>query len=225
VTAVTELGTTEIPNPQYTLARAPRPAEDLKRLSVPGHGSGRLMPDSIIESKENGKQLFKTGEGVFNATHSLVLEAPNDCSIYLREGTTARVIAKDGLIIVQNIKETELNALKVRVKNHIFECSVGSEIIICDNAPDIFATMVKDNIARRHLLSVEIPSSGLIVNRSEVDLTSLMQNSPLMRKLYRSRNDSDKDMLKDIMQTIVSYDYVKRGTDPYHRMAGLSTPQ
>jgi len=27
------------------------------------------------------------------------------------------------------------------------------------------------------------------------------------------------------MQTIVSYDYVKRGTDPYHRMAGLSTPQ
>jgi hypothetical protein len=80
--------------------------------------------------------------------------------------------------------------------------------------------MRKDGVGRRHLQSTETGGGAIIVNKAEVELTSLMQYSPLMRKLYKSHETSDKMIVQDLMKTIVSLNMVTQTHGGYQRMAG-----
>lgn len=198
--------------------------EELRSMSLGRRGKAKFLTSTAIETQPNGSVLLKSGEAIISAEQSLVVEA-NNGTIYMQPGSIVRANVRNGVLAVENIKEIDPASVKVRSKTHKFDCGVGAEVVIGSNAPEILAEMRNDNIARRHLQSIESVTGNTVANSAEIDLATLMQSSPTMHKLYRSKDDSDRALVRDIMQTIVSVNVVKGGGDNYQRMAGLPCTQ
>ena len=124
------------------------------------------------------------------------------------------------MVAVKCIKETEPDSVQIRIKSHIFDCGAGGEILVGNSAPEVYAEMRNDGIGRRHMHSIE--TGARVVNKSEIELASLMQYSPTMRKLYKSPDESNKELVRDIMKSIVSVNFVTQDHGGYRRLSGLS---
>lgn len=201
-------------------ATFPQTSEELKSLRLP-NGSAKYLSNSEVTTEQNGRVYFNTGEAVFVADKQLVIRT-NTFTVHMRAGSTVQMVARKDVILVRNLGEAENNSVKIRLGDHIFDCGVGGELIAGNSAPILFDEMSKDGIARRNLQSTEANSGNVLVNKSEVSLTSLLQNSPIMRKIYKSKDASDKRLVTDLMKTIVSLNVVTGARGQYRRMASSS---
>ena len=195
------------------------PTAELRTLRL-SKGRARLFTNTEINVEQGGIPYFTLGEAVFVADQPLVIKT-GTFTVHMRAGAKVQMVARKDVILVRNLAEEQLNSVKIRMGNHIFDCGVGGELIAGTNAPAIFDEMRIDGIARRNVASTEALSGCIIVNKCEVSLTSLMQQSPLMRQLYKSRDESDKRIISDLMKTIVAMNMVTGARGAYRRISGL----
>lgn len=198
----------------------PKPLENLKTLRLK-NGSLKCLESAELSYQQNGDPKIHKGEAIFIAKNPLIIHT-NTFRIHMRAGSTVQLSAKDDVILVRNLGEEEPDSVKIRLGNHIFDCGVGAELIAGTSAPVIFDEMKSDGVARRNVQSTESGAAGVVVNKSEVSLTTLMQFSPLMRKIYKSPDPSDKRLVGDLMKTIVAVNMVTGSHGNYRRMSGLS---
>lgn len=196
----------------------PQASQELQTRKL-AKGMLKCLSDTEIEADQNGNQKLLTGEAVFLAKEALVINTKL-LRIHMRAGAMINVLAKDDVILVRNLGESEPDSVRIRLGNHIFDCGVGGELIAGSNAPVIFDEMKNDGMARRNLQSTESGAVGIVVNKCELSLTTLMQYSPLMRKIYKSQDSSDKKLAADLMKTIVAVNMVTGSHGNYRRMSG-----
>ncbi|MBX9688920.1 MAG: hypothetical protein K2X27_19585 [Candidatus Obscuribacterales bacterium] len=198
----------------------PKPSEELKTLRL-RQGLAKFLSNSEINIESNGKPTFASGEAIFVAEQPLVIRT-SSFTVHMRAGSKVQMSARQDVVLVRNIGEEEPGSVKIRMGNHIFDCGVGGELAAGTNAPALFDEMKSDGVARRNLQSTEAAGGSIIVNKCEVSLTSLMQYCPIMRKLYKSGNAEDKELVSELMKTIVAINMVTGTHGNYRRMAGLS---
>lgn len=196
----------------------PHPQEELEMQSL-RQGVAKYLSGAELAT-EQGRATLNSGEAIFVANKQLIVRC-HDCSVFMREGSIVHTVARKDLVVIRNIKEESPGSVKVKVGPRVLEVAVGGELIVGTNAPAVFAEMKTDGVARRNLRSTEITGANLFMNKSEVDLTSLMQYSPIMRKLYKSKDSYDKELRTELMKTIVALNMVTAGHGRYQRMAGL----
>ncbi|MBX9567324.1 MAG: hypothetical protein K2X77_00410 [Candidatus Obscuribacterales bacterium] len=195
-------------------------SEELKSLRL-AKGRARVFASSEINIEQNGRPYLALGEGIFIAQEPMVIRT-NTFSVHLRAGATVQMVARKEVILVRNLGEEQPNSVKIRMGDHIFDCGVGGELVAGSSAPAIFDEMRVDGIARRNVQSTEAMHGTVVINKGEVSLTSLIQHSPIMRKLYKSHDEGDKRLMADLMKTIVAMNIVTSGRGNYRTMSGLS---
>ncbi len=197
----------------------PLVVEDLKSLWVQ-NGAVKYLEGSQIEVEHDGCIALNTGEAIFVAKDPMRLRI-NDCLINIQDGAIVHVLAKKDLTVIRNLKELASNSISARIKGRSIECKAGSELIIGRTVPAVFSQMKHDGITRRNVRSIETASGTVIINKSEIELTSLMQYDPLMRKVIESKDSFDKKVVAQVlkMDAVLSLVTDHRGT--YSRMAGL----
>lgn len=207
-----------------SLPMVARPAttrlEELRTLRL-AKGKARVFASSEINIEQNGRPYFTQGEAVFIAREPMVIRT-NTFSVHLRAGAKVNMVARKDVILVRNLGEEQADSVKIRMGDHIFDCGVGGELVAGSSAPAIFDEMRIDGIARRNVQSTEAVHGTVVINKGEVSLTSLMQKSAIMRKLYKSSDEGDKQLIADLMKTIVAMDIVTSGRGSYRSMSGLS---
>lgn len=208
------------PAMQSAVNAMPRPLEELKTLRL-AKGRARVFESSQINIEQNGRPYFALGEGIFMAREAMVIRT-NTFTVHLRAGAKVQMVARKDVILVRNLGEEQADSVKIRMGDHIFDCGVGGELVAGTSAPAIFDEMRIDGIARRNVQSTEAVHGTVVVNKGEVSLTSLMQRSPIMRKIYKSRDESDKQLIADLMKTIVAMNIITSGRGSYRTMSGLS---
>jgi hypothetical protein len=197
----------------------PNASEQLKTDKL-RNGLVKCLSNVELKTDERGKTVITEGEGVFVAEQPLQI-ASGDSQIFLRKGAIVHVKADKNVVALKNLAEAEVGSVKLRLKNRIFECEIGSELIVGPTAPQVFAEMKRDGVGRRNVHTIEVEGGNLFVNKSEIDLASLMQYSPLMRKLYKSPAASDRLLVSDLMKSTVAVNMITQGRGNYRRMSGL----
>lgn len=197
----------------------PRVAESLKTLWVQ-HGAVKYLENAKVEVEREGRVSVSSGEAVCIAKEPMYVRA-NDCFINIDDGAIVEVIARNGTVLVRNLRELGNKSVQVKVKSRTIQCAAGEELLIGDNMPAVFAEMKNDGVSRRNVHSIETAGGTVIINKSEIELTTLMQYSPIMRQIYESKNEHDQKIVSQIvkMDAVLSLVTGKRGG--YQRMAGL----
>lgn len=198
----------------------PRQVEELRTLRL-AKGRARIFASSEINIEQNGRPYFTQGEAVFIAREPMVIRT-NNFTVHLRAGAKVNMVARKDVILVRNLGEEQADSVKIRMGDHIFDCGVGGELVAGASAPAIFDEMRIDGIARRNVQSTEAVHGTVVINKGEVSLTSLMQKSAIMRKLYKSSDEGDKQLIADLMKTIVAMNIITSGRGSYRSMSGLS---
>lgn len=208
-----------VPFDMAAAPKFPQVSDNLSTLKL-RQGAAKYLSNAELGSDENNRPLLKAGEAIFVAEQPLQIHS-NNVFVYCRKGAVVHLLSKNGCTVVHNISEAEPDSVKVRVNNHNFVCELGAELVIGNNAPSIFELMKNDGVARRNVRTIEASSGTIVVNKCESDMTSLMQYSPIMRKLYKSKDVSDKELVLRLMKTNVALNMVTGSRGGYRRMAGL----
>lgn len=193
--------------------------EEMKSLRL-SKGRARTFVSSDISIDGTGKPYFHSGEAVFIAKEPLVIKT-STFSVHMRPGSAVHMVSKKDLILVRNISEEQADSVKIRLGDHIFDCGIGGELAAGVSAPIIFDEMRLDGIGRRNMQSTEAISGSVIINKSEISLSSLMKQSPLLKKMYKSPDSGDKELIAALMKTTVALEYVAGGHGQYRKMAGM----
>lgn len=197
----------------------PNPPEQLKTSKLRS-GTAKHLSSVELKTDERGRISITGGESLFVAEQPLQLVS-GDAQIFVRKGAIVHVKVDKDVVSLKNISETEEGSVKMRLKNRIYQCEIGSELIVGPTAPQIFAEMKRDGIARRNVHTIEVDGGAQFVNKGEIDLASLMQYSPLLRKLYKSPDSSDRALVSDLMKATVAVNMITQGRGNYRRMSSL----
>ncbi|MBX9722685.1 MAG: hypothetical protein K2X81_14900 [Candidatus Obscuribacterales bacterium] len=203
----------------------PHTSQDLKTLWVQ-QGVARYLSDSDLAIGANGRMAMTTGEAVFCAEDPMTVNV-NDCQVAMRGGAFVQVVSKkdsatkEDVIVVRNLRELNQNNVLVRIKGRSIALGVGCEVVIGKSMPAISNETKLDGVTRRNVKLTEIADGTVFLNRSEIELTSLMQFSPIMRQLFNSKDRNDQKLVAQIMKMTAVLNMVTAGHGAYQRMAGL----
>jgi len=199
----------------------PRSDEALKTLWVQ-HGAVKYLANSNVEAVRSGRLEFSSGEAMFVASEPMTVRA-NDCFVEIQDGAIAQIIANRELVVVRNLKEVGTNSVKLKIRNRLIECPAGSEIIVASTMPTIYAQIKSDGITRRNGRITELAGGSIMLNQSEIELTSLMQYDSSMRRLYESKDAYDQKLLGQIVKMDAVLTMVTKNRGSYQRMTGIPT--
>ena len=185
-----------------------------------GKGTAKYLAGSDIKLDDDKRPTMSTGEAVLWAAEPILMQV-NDCRVWVNEDAMVQIVARKDLTVIRNVSESKPNSVKVRIKNRNIECPVGAELIVGTAAPQVFTEMKNDGVARRNVHSIEITDGSCLMNKSEVDLTSLMKNSAIMRKIYKSQDAEDRKFKAQLMKANVALNMVTQANGSYRKMAGL----
>lgn len=201
----------------------PQVSEELNTINFT-KGIAKCLESSDLKLDNDGKPTMTTGEALVAANEPVLMQV-NDCRVWINAGAMVHIIARKDLTVVQNVSEAKPNCVKVRAKGRNIECPLGAELIVGTSAPQVFTEMKNDGVARRNVHSIEITDGTCIMNKAEVDLTSLMRYSPIMSKIYKSQDPGDKKFKAQLMKANVTLNMVSQSHGSYRKMAGLPSAQ
>ncbi len=196
----------------------PNVAEELNTVKL-AKGIAKILGTCDLKADANGKPIMTTGEAVVAVSEPVLMDLA-DCRVWINGGAVAQLAAKNDIVIIRNLSEQRANSVKVKVKGRNIELPIGSEIVVAKSAPELFTELKNDGVERRNVHSIEISDGSAMINKSDVRLTTLMQYSPILRKLYKSQDLNDKKLVAQLMKTNVALNMVAPAQN-YRRMAGL----
>lgn len=186
------------------------------------HGYAKYLSDSKFGLDEDGRITLDSGEAVFEAKSHMRVRA-GEVTIDFQPGSIIYVNAKKDIVVVRNLKEKFEKNVILRVGGRSIKCAAGEELVVGNELPHVMNEMKNDGVGRRNVRAIEALGANILINKSEFSLTAFMQYSPIMRALYDSKNEGDKQLLADVikMDAVLSLVTGKRGN--YQRMSGLPT--
>lgn len=197
----------------------PEVSEQLKSLWVQ-QGLVKYLSDAKVEVEDFGRLAISSGEAVFEAKEAMSVRL-NDCFVKVAPGAIVQVKVSKSAIVLRNLKEFKQKSVLLKCKGRSIECPSGAELIVGKTTPDLFSEMKLDGVSRRNVNSIETAEGSVVINKSEFDLTSLMQYSPIMWRLYESKNEHDQKLVAQVVKMDAVLSVVTAGRGSYHRMSGL----
>lgn len=197
----------------------PRVNEPLKALWGQ-HGVVKYLESSKIDVEHTGRLEMADGEALFVATEPMTVRA-NECIMQIADGAIVQVICKKDFVAIRNLKEVGHESVKLRIRSRALECSAGNEVVVATTMPTIYAEMKRDGITRRNMRTIEMAGGNVVVNMSEIDMTSLMQYSPSMRQLIESKDQYDQKLVGQVVKMDAVLSVTTKGHGSYQRMAGI----
>jgi hypothetical protein len=197
----------------------PRVDEPLKALWVQ-HGVVKYLASSKIDVDHSGRLEMNSGEAIFSASEPMCVRA-NDCFLQIKDGAIVQVIARKDTVVVRNLKEVANTSVQLKVRSRTIDCAAGEEIIVAATMPTVYAEMKSDGVTRRNVHIIETCGGNVIINKSEIELTSLLQYNPSMRQLYDSKDQYDQKLLAQIVKMDAVLTMLTRNRGNYQRMAGM----
>ncbi len=184
------------------------------------HGYAKYLSDSKFGVDEDGKITLDSGEAVFEAKNHMRVRA-GEVVVDFQPGSIIYINSKKDVVVVRNLKENFEKNVIMRIGGRSIKCAAGEELVIGNELPHVMTEMKNDGVGRRNVRAIEALGANILINKSEFSLTALMQYSPIMRALYASKNEGDKQLLADVikMDAVLSLVTAKRGS--YQRMSGL----
>lgn len=197
----------------------PRVADALKTTWLQ-NGAAKYLESAKVEIDQYGRVDLSSGEAVLVAKDPLNVRV-NDCFINIDDGAIVQVISRKNATVIRNLREIGSKSVTAKIKGRSIECAAGEELVIANSVPAAFTEMKTDGVSRRNVRSIETAQGAVIVNKSEFELTSLLQYSPIMRQIYESKNEYDQKIVNQIvkMDAVLTLTGGKRGS--YQKMAGL----
>ena len=186
------------------------------------HGYAKYLGSSKFGVDADGKLTLDHGEAIFEAKDHMRIRA-GEVVVDCQPGSIVYLNAKKDVIVVRNLKEMYEKNVMMRVGGRSLKCAAGQEMVVGNEIPSVVNEMKSDGVGRRNVRAIETLSGNVLINKSEYSMTSFMQFSPIMRALYNSKNEGDKQLLSDLikMDAVLQLVTGKRGT--YQRMSGLPT--
>ncbi|MBX9567665.1 MAG: hypothetical protein K2X77_02170 [Candidatus Obscuribacterales bacterium] len=184
------------------------------------NGYAKYLSDSKFAIDEDGRVTLDSGEAVFEAKNHMRVRA-GEVVVDFQPGSILYVNAKKDVVVVRNLKEKLDKNVILRVGGRSIKCAAGEELVVGNELPHVMTEMKNDGVSRRNVRAIEALGANILINKSEFSLTAFMQYSPIMRALYASKDEGDKQLLADVikMDAVLSLVTGKRGS--YQRMSGL----
>lgn len=194
--------------------------EDPLKTKYLAHGYAKYLGSSKFAVDEDGRLSLDSGEGVFEAKSHMRVRA-GEVTIDFFPGSIVYINSKKDVVVVRNLKEMYEKNVVLRVGGRSIKCAAGQELVVGNDIPAVATEMKNDGVTRRNVRAIETLNGNVLLNKSEFDITAFMQYSPLMRALFNSKHEGDKQMVADVikMGAVIQMVTGKRG--PYERMSGL----
>ncbi len=197
----------------------PKVSESLETLWVQ-HGAVKYLSDARLEIEKEGRLSLNSGEAIFAAKEPMYVRS-RECFINIKPGAIVQVIAKKNVVIVRNLRELANNSVLLKVKSRTMDCAAGGELIVSDIMSAAFTEMKSDGITRRNVRTTEFAGGSVVINKSEIELTTLMQYNPIMHVLCESKNKFDQKLVGEVVKQDAVLSMVTKHHGNYQRMAGL----
>ena len=197
----------------------PHVDEPIKSLWVK-QGVVKYLESARIEVENGGRLDLNAGQAIFVATEPMTVRA-RDCFLEIRDGAIVQVISKRDAVIVRNLRELASDSVRLKVRSRSLKCAAGDEVIVAATMPTIYAQMKTDGVNRRNVHITEVSAGNVIINKSEIELTSLLQYDPSLRQICLSKDPYDQKVLAQIEKMDAVLTMVTRGHGSYQRMAGM----
>jgi hypothetical protein len=157
------------------------------------------------------------GEALVAASEKTIVRM-GQVHVELKPGTLAVITQHDGLLTVRNVYEKKGTSVVATVAGkRKIGLQVGHELIIGPKGISLSHALGEDPVGRRKLASLDLASGHTCIS-SEISLSSLMQNSPVLAQLLRSQDASEQDMARRIMKMAVCVSVVTSGHGSFSMM-------
>ncbi len=150
----------------------------------------KFLANAQVSTDEYGRISLESGELIVCAEEGLRVRA-GECDIYLSKGVIAFIRRNGELVCVRNMKEMWNQDINVVFAKRSMKCSVGHELIVSKSVGAITREMTEDGLQRRSTQLSEFDNGNAVISKSEFSMTSAMAASPLLRQIYRSRDNVD----------------------------------
>ncbi|MBX9567962.1 MAG: hypothetical protein K2X77_03665 [Candidatus Obscuribacterales bacterium] len=157
---------------------------------------------------------LQEGEILVHAPKKTVIKA-GASHIEVKAGSMATVTVRDGMVKVRNLFENKRTSITAAVagKRHI-GVQIGQELIIGPKGIPLSRALSDDPVGRRRLTSIDLATGHTCIS-SEVSLSSLLQNSPVLAHLIRSAENEDRALATRVMKAAVCVSIVTQGHGNY----------
>lgn len=156
---------------------------------------------------------LQEGEILVHAPKKTMIKA-GPSHIEIKAGSMATVTVRNGMVKVRNLFEKKRTSITATVagKRNI-GVQIGQELIIGPKGIPLSKALSDDPVGRRRLSSIDLATHTCI--SSEVSLSSLLQNSPVLAHLIRSSENEDRDLATRVMKAAVCVSIVTQGHGNY----------
>lgn len=129
-------------------------------------------------------------------------------------------VERDGDVVkIRNLYDTHSKSLKVVVAHSSMHVSVGNELIVGPHPHALLLSVKSDGIGRRSVRDLQLPE-GHTLMRSEISMTSFLQNSPLFSKLIQSDDVLDAAIMEKLMKMAACVSLVSGPHGAYSQVSG-----
>jgi hypothetical protein len=150
------------------------------------------LGDAEIVEDQPGVLLFRNGEAIINSTGRTIIHC-GAYSLSVATGTIAVIRKHNGITTVSNLYEKAPNSVRVTMllDGKYVSIAAGHQISLGKTESEVKASIAQDPVSRRGLRAISMSSGHKLVT-SEISLTSLLENSNVLRAMQRSNNTSDR---------------------------------
>ncbi len=141
---------------------------------------------------------LKSGEAIISSKKNTVVRTPHSL-VSINPGTIAFISVVDGVTKVRNLWEMSHNSIRQNVSGKYVDIPSGHETIVGFEENSIKNVITSDGIGRRLPRHIDVPG-GMKLERSEISLVTLMQQSDLLTKLVSSENSIDRGFSNKIIK-------------------------
>jgi hypothetical protein len=198
-------------NPLRPVAQVVSPAELPSNLNVVGTGSAvmRYVANSKFSFVSDNTIKLEQGEVVIVADKDTFINT-GATTVEMRAGSVVIVKRNATATSVATVWEPRNGAVHARVEQREFAVPVGNEYIWCKSDAELQKVVRGDSSGRRRIHTTEL-TSGSSIMTSEVSFISLLGGSPVLQRMYKSQEDSDKDLTRKLSKMAVVLSVVTSG--------------
>jgi hypothetical protein len=189
---------------------------------VTKRGAFKYLSSSDVSVDNFGRVALKHGELLVNAEENIRINA-GSIEVYVSKGAIAVVRFAHDVVSVLNMKEMWKHDVNVVMNGRSMKCSAGHELLIGSSVESVTRAMTEDHLQRRASQVSEFDSGRAAISKSEFSLTGAMNDSPLLRMIYRSTDTSDKKIADAIIKMNACVTLVTGGRGAYNKSPGTGT--
>lgn len=144
---------------------------------------------------------LRDGELLISADKTTVVKTPHS-TVTINPNTIALISVGDKVTKVRNLFEQGHRQIRQVVGGAYVDIAAGEESILGWDQSGVNRALSKETIGRRKVRGIEVPGSGMFMQRAELALPALMQqeNSFLLSDLVNSENPADKHLSEKMVK-------------------------